>query len=89
MAAYKAKQSPPHTPSPLKAKMVQEFIKDNTHKFDEATCKQLADLCKPKPKMKPSAQQMGDALKDQIPYMDKDTKIRMLNALVPAIGFNI
>ena len=89
MAAYKAKQSPPRAPSPLKAKMVQEFIKDNAHKFDEATCKQLADLCKPKPKLKPSAQQMGDALKDQIPYMDEDTKIRTLNALVPAIGFDI
>ena len=69
--------------------MVQEFIKDNAHKFDEATRKQLANLCKPKPKSKPSAQQMGDALKDQIPYMDKDTKIRTLNTLVPAIGFNI
>ena len=89
MAAYKAKQSPPRAPSPLKAKMVQEFIKDNAHKFDEATCKQLVNLCKPKPKSKPSAQQMGDALKDQIPYMDKDIKIRTLNALVPAIGFNI
>ena len=89
MAAYKAKQSPPHAPSPLKAKMVQKFIKDNTHKFDEATCKQLADLCKPKPKTKPSAQQMGDALKDQIPYMNEDTKIRTLNVLIPAIGFDI
>ena len=89
VAAYKAKQSLLHAPSPLRAKMVQEFIKDNTHKFDEATRKQLVDLCKPKPKSKPSVQQMGDALKDQIPYMDEDTKIRMLNALVPAIGFDI
>ena len=69
--------------------MVQEFIKDNAHKFDKASCKKLADLCKPKPKSKPSAQQIGDALKDQIPYMDEDTKIRTLNALVPAIGLNI
>ena len=84
MAGYKAKQSPARAPSPLKVKMVQEFIKDNAHKFDEATCKQLANLCKPV-KSKPSAQQMGDALKDQIPYMDEDTKIRMLNMLVPAI----
>ena len=67
--------------------MVQEFIKDNAHKFDEATHKQLADLCKPK--SKPSAQQMGDTLKDQIPYMDEDTKIRTLNTLVPVLGFNI
>ena len=89
IAAYKAKQSLPCAPSPLKAKMVQEFIKDNAHKFDEATRKQLANLCKPQLKLKPSAQQMGDALKDQIPYMDEDTKIRTLNALVPAIGFNI
>ena len=88
MAAYKAKQLPPCTPSPLKVKMVQEFIKDNTHKFDKATHKQLADLCK-LPKSKPSTQQMGDALKDQIPYMDEDIKIRTLNALVPAIRFNI
>ena len=87
MAAYKAKQSPARTPSPLKTKMVQEFIRDNAHKFDKATCKQLADLCKPK--SKPSAQQMGDALKNQIPYIDEDTKIRMLNALVPAIRFDI
>ena len=89
MAAYKAKQSPPRAPSPLKVKMVQEFIKDKAYKFDEATRKQLADLYKPKLKSKPSAQQMGDALKDQIPYMDEDTKIRTLNALVPAIRFNI
>ena len=54
VAAYKAKQLPACTPSPLKAKMVQEFIKDNAHKFDEATHKQLADLCKPL-KSKPSA----------------------------------
>ena len=89
VAAYKAKQSPPCASSPLKAKMVQEFIKDNAHKFDEATHKQLADLCKPEPKMKPSAQQIGDALKNQIPYMDEDTKIRTLNVLVPTIGFDI
>ena len=87
IAAYKAKQSPTHISSPLKAKMVKEFIKDNAHKFDDATCKQLADLCKPK--SKPSAQQMGDALKDQIPYMDENTKIRMLTVLIPTTGFNI
>ena len=89
VAAYQAKQSPAHAPSPLKVKMVQEFIKDNAHKFDKATHKQLADLCKPKPKSEPSAQQMGDALKNKIPHMDEDTKIRTLNALVPAIGFDI
>ena len=69
--------------------MVQEFIKDNAHKFDKAIREQLANLCKPQPKSKPSAQQMGDALKDQIPYMDEDTKIRTLNVLVPAIGCDI
>ena len=103
IAAFKAKQSPAHAPSPLKVKMVQEFIKDNAHKFDEATCKQLADLCKPKskplvmlmgdvpckPKLKPSAQQMGDVPKNQIPYMDKDIKIRMLNTLISKTGFDI
>ena len=87
VATFKAKQLPVHTPSPLKVKMVQEFIKDNAHKFDETTHKQLANLCKPK--LKPSAQQMGDTLKNQIPYMYEDTNIRTLNMLIPTAGFNI
>jgi len=32
---------------------------------------------------------MGDALKEQIQTMDKDTKIRTLNALIPETGFDI
>ena len=32
---------------------------------------------------------MGNALKEQIQYMDKDTKIRTLNKLTPDMGWNI
>ena len=102
-----------------KVKAVQEFIADNTHKFDEATCARIINLCKPKTrsitqqlgcahaylkskptakqlgdahayqKSKPTAKQIGDTLKEQIQTMDEDTKIRMLNKLIPKTGFSI
>ena len=31
-------------------KKVQEFVMNNAHKFDEATCKEIIELCKPKTK---------------------------------------
>jgi len=84
-------------------KEVQKFVTENAHKFDEATCKEIIELCKPKlkptvtqlgdahayPKLKPTAKQMGDTLKEQIQTMDEDTKIRMLNELIPKDEFNI
>jgi len=111
--------APKHTLGPQKTKAVQEFITSNAHKFDEATCARIINLCKPQPKsitkrweiahaylkskptvkqlgdahaypkLKPTAKQMGDALKEQIQTMDKDTRIRMLNELIPKDGFNI
>jgi len=94
---------PAHTLGPQNIKVIQEFIATNAHKFDEATHQELIKLCKPKskptvkqlgdthayPKSKPSAQQMGDTLKEQIQTMDKDTKIRMLNELIPKNGLSI
>jgi len=99
IAAHKQK----NVPMLSDIKKVQEFVKNNAHKFDEATRKEIIKLCKPKlkptvkqlgdahanPKSKPSAQQMGDALKEQIQTMDEDTKIRMLNELIPKNGFSI
>jgi len=96
-------QLPAHTLGPQKIKAIQECIAANTHKFDEATCQKLIKLCKPKskptvkqlgdayayPKSKLSAKQMGDALKEQIQTMDEDTKIRMINKLIPKAGFSI
>jgi len=92
-----------HTLGPQKIKAIQDCITANAHKFDEATRQKLIKLCKPKtksiaqqlgrahayPKSKPSAQQMGDALKEQIQTMDEDTKIRTLNELIPKNGFSI
>jgi len=40
-------------------KKVQEFVKENAHKFDEATCKEIIKLCKPKSKS--TAKQLEDA----------------------------
>jgi len=60
IAAHKQKS----VPMLSDIKKVQEFVKDNAHKFDEATHKEIIKLCKPK--SKPSVQQMGDALKKQI-----------------------
>ena len=77
IAAHKAKDKP----TLADIKKVQEFVKTNAHKFDEATRKEIIELCKPKPK--PSVKQMGDALKEQIQTMDEDTKIRTINELIP------
>jgi len=99
IAAHKQKSVP--TLSDIKE--VQEFVKNNAHKFDKATRKEIIKLCKPKSKStvkqledahaysksKPSAQQVGDALKEQIQTMDEDTKIRTLNELIPKAGFSI
>jgi len=99
IAAHKQKS----TPTLSDIKKVQEFVTNNAHKFDEATCKEIIKLCKPKSKptveqlgdahayqkSKPSAKQMEDALKEQIQTMDEDTKIRMLNELIPKAGFSI
>ena len=99
IAAHKQKSIP--TLSDIKK--VQEFVKEKAHTFDEATCKEIIELCRSKskstakqledahayPKLKPSAQQMGDALKEQIQTMDEDTKIRTLNELIPKNGFSI
>jgi len=41
------------------------------------------------PKSKPSVKQMGDALKEQIQTMVEDTKIRMLNKLIPKNGCDV
>jgi len=96
-------EPPAHALGPQKIKVIQEFITDNAHKFDEATCQELIKLCKPKlkptvkqlgdahayPKSKPSAKQIGDALKEQIQTMDEDTKIRTINELIPKTGFSI
>jgi len=63
-----------HTLGPQKIKAVQKFITDNAHKFDEATCARIINLCKPKPKsiaqqlenahaylkLKPTVKQSGD-----------------------------
>jgi len=83
IAAHKQKS----VPMLSDIKKVQEFIKENAHTFDEATRKEIIKLCNPK--SKPSAQQMGDALKEQIQTMDDDTKIRTLNELIPRAGFSI
>jgi len=83
IAAHKQKNAPMLSD----IKEVQEFVKNNAHKFDEATRKEIIKLCKPK--TKPSAQQMGDALKEQIQTMDGDAKIRTLNELIPKAGFSI
>jgi len=78
---------PAHMLGPQKIKAIQESIAANAHKFDEATHQKLIKLCKPK--SKPSAKQMGDALKEQIQTMDDNTKIRTLNELIPKNGFSI
>jgi len=83
IAVHKQKDKP--TLSDIKK--VQEFVINNAHKFDEATCKEIIELCKPK--SKPTTKQMGDALKEQIQKMDEDTKIRMLNELIPKNRFSI
>jgi len=83
IAAHKQK----NVPTLSDIKKVQKFVKENAHKFDEATRKEIIKLCKPK--SKPSAQQMGDTLKERIQTMDEDTKIRTLNELIPKNGFNI
>jgi len=85
-------------------KKVQEYVTQNAHKFDEATRKEIMELCKPKTKpnvkqlgdahasqskTRPTGEQMGNALKEQIQTMDEDTKIRTLNALIPDTGWNI
>jgi len=94
---------PAHMLGPQKIKAIKDCIAANAHKFDEATRQKLIKLCKPKtksiaqrlenahayPKSKPSAQQMGDALREQIQTMDDDTKIRMLNELIPRAGLSI
>jgi len=79
--------APKHTIGPQKVKAVQEFITANAHKFDKTTQARIINLCKPK--MKPTVKQMGNALKEQIQTMDEDTKIRMLNELIPKDGFSI
>jgi len=111
--------APKHMLGPQKTKAVQEFIKANAHKFDEATRARIINLCKPKsksiaqrledahaylkskptvkqlgdahayPKSKPTVRRLGDALKEQIQTMDEDTKIRMINELIPKNGCDI
>ena len=95
--------APEHTLGLQKTKAVQEFITANAHKFNEADHARIINLCKPKlkptvkqlgdahayPKSKPTVKQMGDALKEQIQTMDEDTKIRMLNKLIPKNGCDI
>jgi len=91
-------------PTLVDIKKVQEYVTQNAHKFDEATCKEIMELCKPKTKptekqlgdahasqskTRPTGEQMGNALKEQIQTMDEDTKIRTLNALIPDTGWNI
>jgi len=63
---------------------------EDTHAYLKLkpTVKKLGDT-HAYPKLKPSAKQMGDALKEQIQTMDEDTKIRMLNELIPKDGFSI
>jgi len=83
IAAHKQKS----IPTLADIKEVQEFVTKHAHEFDDATRKWIIKLCKPK--TKPSAKQLGDALKEQIQTMDEDTKIRMLNELIPKNGCDI
>jgi len=67
--------APKHMLGLQKTKAVQEFITANTHKFNEATCAKIINLCKPKTKSiaqrwknahaylksKPTVEQLGDA----------------------------
>ena len=93
-----------NVPTLADIKKVQEYVTQNAHTFDEATRKEIMELCKPKSKpavkqsgdahasqskTRPTGEQMGNALKKQIQTMNEDTKIRMLNALIPDTGWNI
>jgi len=100
IAAHKQKS----IPMLVDIKKVQEFVTQNAHKFDKATCKEIIELCKPKSKptvkqlgdahasqskTRPTGEQMGNILKEQIQTMDEDTKIRTLNGLIPDTKWNI
>jgi len=73
---------------PKKKSIAQRLKCAHAYLKSKPTVKQLGDA-HAYPKMKPSAQQMGDALKEQIQTMDEDTKIRMLNELIPKNRFSI
>jgi len=73
---------------PKKKSIAQQLERAHAYLKLKPTVKQLGDT-HAYPKSKPSAQQMGDALKKQIQTMDEDTKIRMINELIPKHGCDI